>query len=101
LTRRVNKISPRFQKPGRVQAKTAARGYGTAHQRLRKELAPKVAAGLFNCARCGSQIQPGEAWDLGHSDHNRSRYSGPEHAACNRATSGRRKKRPSRHSQVW
>lgn len=63
---------------------TSARGYGARHQRVRRQVfAPIVAAGGAVCARCGEKIEPGESWDLGHSD-DRSRYTGPEHPGCNR-----------------
>jgi hypothetical protein len=62
------------------------RGYGAAHQAKRRSLAGFVAAGLARCARCRKPIRPGEAWDLGHVDGDRSRWSGPEHRRCNRAT---------------
>jgi hypothetical protein len=83
---------------------TTARGYGWAHQLMRKRLAPIVAAGLARCARCGELILPGQAWDLGHVDGDRSRYSGPEHRHSkhcreggNRATAGRWP----RTSRIW
>ncbi|MGE3140566.1 MAG: hypothetical protein AB7I08_02770 [Thermoleophilia bacterium] len=69
---------------------TTARGYGWVHQQVRARWAVSVATGRVCCARCGLPIEPGEPWDLGHDDHDRTRYSGPEHRACNRATAGRR-----------
>ncbi|PXY33702.1 hypothetical protein BAY59_10800 [Prauserella coralliicola] len=69
---------------------TAQRGYGSEHQAERARLAPDVEAGLAVCWRCGQSIEPHEPWDLGHDDHDRGAYRGPEHARCNRATRGRR-----------
>jgi hypothetical protein len=70
---------------------TTARGYGNAHQKLRKLWAIRVAAGGVNCWRCGNPILPGMEWDLGHSDYDRSVWMGPEHARqCNRAAAGRK-----------
>lgn len=68
---------------------TTQQGYGQQHQLRRQMLAPMVLAGGVQCARCGEAIRPGEPWDLGHVDGDRSRYAGPEHARCNRATAGR------------
>src|SRR5262249_7292435 len=77
--------------------KTTARGYGYPHQQLQKRWKPLVQAGLVDCARCGKRILPGEPWDLGHDDYDRTRYSGPEHRRCNRATQGRKR----RTSRKW
>jgi hypothetical protein len=60
-------------------ARTTQRGYGHGHQLVRKRLKPYVDAGLADCARCGWPILPGDPWDLGHVDGDRSRCSGPEH----------------------
>lgn len=69
---------------------TTARGYGSAHQRARARWTGKVQAGSVTCWRCGEPIKPDEAWDLGHSDHDRNITRGPEHAhRCNRAAAGR------------
>jgi hypothetical protein len=74
----------------RSRPSSAQRGYGTAHQALRKQIAAVVDAGGAVCWRCGRPIVPGSPWDLGHDDHDRSVYRGPEHRVCNR---GARKSR--------
>lgn len=66
-----------------------ARGYGAAHEALRRRYAPFVARGKVTCWRCGLKIEPTEPWDLGHDDDDRARYTGPEHVRCNRATASR------------
>src|SRR6202451_4156572 len=78
--------SSNFPPKPKSRPKTAARGYGAAHQRLRRQWAWRVAAGGVCCARCGELIWPGEPWHLGHVDGDRSRYQGPEHERCNCAT---------------
>jgi hypothetical protein len=60
-------------------AKTAARGYGSKHQRLRAQYQRRMDQGeRFNCWRCGLQVDPNH-WDLGHDDTDRSIIRGPEH----------------------
>lgn len=83
-------------------ATTAERGYGYRHQRLRTRWDLRVKRGTVACARCGELIDPREPWDLGHDDADRSRYNGPEHRRCNRATEGRTPPPPIvRHSRDW
>ena len=68
---------------------TVERGYNADHVRLRQQWAPIVAAGRASChaGRClyGNRwIPPGTPWDLGHNVE-RTAWTGPEHARCNRA----------------
>ena len=69
---------------------TTERGYGHAHQQERKRWAPRVATGRIICWRCGHPIQIAAAWDLGHDDHDRTRYLGPEHLRCNRVAGAKK-----------
>lgn len=69
---------------------TRDRGYGQRHRNLRAQWKPKVEAGKVNCWRCDKPIRPDDKWDLGHADDDRTRYMGPEHIQCNRATAKRR-----------
>src|SRR5262249_9362449 len=87
--------------PTRARPSSTDRGYGTAHAAARKRLEPLVAAGEVRCWRCALPIPPGQPWDLGHDDHDRGVYRGPEHRHSrdcpmggNRATAGRRWKPP-------
>lgn len=64
---------------------THARGYGRAHQQLRRQWEPMVRTGRVVCPRCDQPIGRGQAWDLGHDDNDRRKYTGPEHAECNRS----------------
>lgn len=80
-------------------AKTDVRGYDYRHRQLRERMRPTVEAGGVTCWRCIANglppdqalILPGTPWDVGHDDDDRTRYRGPEHRACNRATATRRK----------
>lgn len=78
-------------------AKTRDRGYGAEHKRLRRRWDREVRLGGVACARCGRLIGPGEAWDLGHNDHDRRFYNGPEHRDCNRAAAAKTR----RTSRDW
>ena len=101
-----------------------ARGYGKVHQQTKERWRPVVEAGEATCARClGVITPPGEVcprcfktvakgrpsrgycgWDLGHDDHDRTIYTGPEHACCNRRAGGRRAARTTslkRSARVW
>jgi len=68
-------------------ATTTERGYGNNHKKLRARNQQLVDAGKAYCWRCTKLIEPGTRWDLGHDDNDRTKYMGPEHVACNRATS--------------
>jgi hypothetical protein len=94
----------------RWRDKTAARGYGGEHQRLRAQWKPTVDAGQAWChaAIClqpARWIQPGTPWHLGHTP-DRTAWTGPEHALCNDADGGRRSRmhgrtRPWQTSRQW
>jgi hypothetical protein len=71
----------------RNQASAWARGYTTAHQKLRARWKPVVEGGMAQChaAVCleGDRwIRPGTPWHLGHTP-DRTAWTGPEHARCN------------------
>ena len=74
------------------KASSTSRGYGQEHRAVRAAIAGRVNAGLECCVRCGLVIEAGTAWDLGHSE-DRSRWTGPEHASCNRAAGARKANR--------
>lgn len=67
---------------------TTDRGYGKRHRRERDSWAPHVEAGETRCAKCNWAIEPGQAWDLGHTD-DRTAWTGPEHTRCNRSSARR------------
>lgn len=82
--------------------RSTANGYGWSHQQVRADYARRMKRGeMFTCWRCGGWVDPSAPWDLGHDDHDRSIYRGPEHVACNRATKGRRKWRPRAVPRRW
>jgi hypothetical protein len=42
---------------------------------------------MTDCVLCFEPIEPGQKWDLAHSDDRRS-WLGPAHASCNRREAG-------------
>ena len=85
----------------RYQLPSNQRGYDETHRKLRRQLRPIVEAGRAHCWRCGEMISPREQWDLGHDDHDRTRYRGPEHVACNRGAPGRARLDPKPRRARW
>lgn len=69
---------------------TTQRGYDAKHKSERKRLVPIVARGETLCARCDCLIEPGDPWDLGHTD-DRTAWTGAEHSDCNRAAGARKR----------
>ena len=67
------------------------RGYGAEHTQLRAAYQRDMDGGhLYACWRCGRTVDP-RSWHLGHDDHDRSQYRGPECVACNTPTASRRR----------
>lgn len=88
---------------------TTQRGYGSAHQRIRKQWEPIVEAGEADCHEdiClmpSRWIEPGSPWDLGHTPDGTA-YIGPCHVRCNRsegAARGNAQRSPAwRTSRYW
>lgn len=80
---------------------TTERGYGREHQKLRKKVKVEVDGGNAYCWRCGRLISPHEDWDLGHDDDDRTKYMGPEHQRCNRATARHKAANVVDESREW
>jgi hypothetical protein len=85
---------------------TSERGYGAKHRRLRADWQSRIDAGervvCWRCDEAGEPhlILPGEPFDLGHDDLDRTKWRGPECPSGNRATAGR-KLDAELNSQVW
>lgn len=83
-----------------ARAKTAARGYGGPHQAKRAAIQARMDRGeIYHCWRCGGEILPDQPWDLGHDDHDRSVYRGPEHRGRECPAGGNRQPRARRLAQ--
>lgn len=65
-------------------------GYGYDHRKIRAGLEDQMRRdGYLTCWRCGEPIHPGDEWHLGHDDHDRTIWRGPEHARkCNLRAAG-------------
>lgn len=74
----------------RARGSRQQRGYDARHDALRRVVKARLDAGqVVHCWRCGARIFRGEPFDLGHDDHDRSLYRGPECPTCNRSAGGR------------
>lgn len=89
------KLQPESRCPDHRRAREQARGtpaqrgYDAAHDALRRDYQRRMDQGeTFTCWRCSKPIDL-TSWHLGHDDHDRSKYRGPECVGCNTATSGR------------
>jgi hypothetical protein len=75
----------------RARGTRQERGYDAAHVRARAQWQKFMDdGGEARCWRCGVVLDP-KLWHLGHDDHDRSVYCGPECVPCNTATAGRRR----------
>lgn len=71
---------------------TTQRGYGHGHQQLRALWQHRIDSGeIVICWRpgCDQQIT-GTQWHLGHDDHDRTIYRGPECIHCNLSAAGKK-----------
>jgi hypothetical protein len=92
-----------------VAGRTTAQGYGFSHQQFRKRVAILVAQGGYVCPRyghpqfphCPGEILPDEEWELGHDDHDKRIYTGPEHARCNERAGGLKRQGLLEDGQSW
>jgi hypothetical protein len=88
-TMRCPRCQPAADHARNTRSNTTTRGYGSRHQALRRKLLDQFQPGQ-PCARCGKPIWTKTDAQLGHDDHDRSRYNGLEHIACNEATTKRK-----------
>jgi len=72
----------------KTRGTTSQRGYGTAHQKLRRTWLHRISTENIHCSRCDKPINPNDNWDLDHTN-DRTGYNGPAHAHCNRGATPR------------
>lgn len=75
--------------------------YDGPHRARRRREQLNIDAGHAYCWRCTKPIPPGSDWDLGHDDNDPTKYMGPEHVACNRATSTHKAMIVVDNSRLW
>lgn len=78
----------------KVKGNTTARGYGSAHQKLRAKLLPHAYG--KPCTRCGKPMLQGQALHFDHTD-DRTGYLGFAHADCNRKAGARKGAQAANH----
>ncbi len=65
-------------------ARARKRQYNSTEHKARRAAGQRqVDAGTAYCWRCGTWLPPGSTWHLGHDDHDRTIYRGPECVPCN------------------
>ena len=89
----------------RHRGSTTARGYGSAHQKLRARWRPIVEEGQAYChaticLMTTRWIPPHSSWHLGHTP-DRTGWTGPEHERCNEADGARRGNRMRGQQRRW
>ena len=83
-TQRCPRCQPAATAARQARGNTTRRGYGSAHQRLRRQLLDAFEPGQ-PCARCGKPITSKDDAQLGHLKGKRG-YRGLEHVLCNENT---------------
>jgi hypothetical protein len=92
LVRKAGKCSEHRAQAERERGSRQQRGYDSEHERIRASWQRILDSGKpITCWRpgCGKPIDPSN-WHLGHDDHDRTKYRGPECVPCNTATASRR-----------
>lgn len=87
---RTTRCADHTRSADRARGTRQQRGYDKAHDQLRAEWQRRIDAGrVVTCWRpgCGT-VLTGRAWHLGHNDHDRTRYEGPECVPCNLRAAG-------------
>ena len=78
------------RKPNNAAAQARAKQYASReHRELRAAIKARITRGEHvTCWRCGARLT--DRFHLGHDDHNRQVYRGPECAGCNLRAAARK-----------